>query len=327
MLSYDWLKILAVIALAVLGIYLLFTMVTPTPALDQTFKVFSYYEIKQGTKFSSLGYSLAEKEVFSYDVIKVGQEALSSSDSQVYTARRAAGEGTVMFVSDVWTYEYETNPDGTTKTDDENNPIIKKDEQGKDVVAEQSSLYTLGANSVVYQEGIYGDFYDTKYFMRLCEEYLAKFYDDFTQEAQTPKEEVVREVFLARNGKDNRYRSKAKKEEGIVDEGKRIEKLQEDYLYVTEAFASGKLSHTSYTITPEEGEPYVVNLGIKMNELRGINQLASYKSNKEGETYVTDELNLMIFNNGIIRNGDLRFETISFLRYLVENYATQAQEE
>lgn len=290
LLSYDWLKILVSVAAAVAALALFFTMVGTRPTSAQTFTVFCHAELSAGEDFNTLGDSLKNKGTFSYDILSVGTESFSknSSSSTVYSTRRAVGRGNVYFV-----------PDETPK-------YI---EIGGETVVDESSneLIYLSGGAVYNGENGKGGFYDTAYFLEDCENYLKDFYDgDLDNELNTEK---VRECFLSRNGKDKRFRSKAKKEKGVSQEQARIEQLREDYLFVKAALEEGTLSHIDYPNA--KGEAY--SFGISLSELKGLGKLVNYGT--EGSAPVA----LMILRNNY-KDNNLRFEAVSFLKYLVEKY-------
>lgn len=289
LLSYDWIKILAAVAAAVVALSLFFTMVGTRPTLAQTFTVYCYGGLSSGKDFATLDREIEPK--LSYDILSVGAEDFGNDQysGTLYTTRRAAGEGTAMFVAD--TPEY--------------------DEEGK--LKENSTPLLAYSYGVAYRgEEKRSGFYDTAYFFEDCKNYLCGFFgQDFTA-ASALDESAAKESFLNRNGKDKRFLKAAKKEAGIAREQERLLQLREDYLFVVEAFEEGKLSHVSYRT--EEGE---YNFAISLKALGGIGSLVTYV--KDGEPSLAP-VSLMIFCNERGKGNDLRFETVSFLRYLVEEY-------
>ena len=114
LLSYDWLKMLIAIVIAVFLIILLFTMTATRVTNAQTFAVYAYTDLTAGKDFNSLGSTLKTNEVLSYDILETKTEKFSADDRyDIFSLRRTVGEGTVMFISDVRTY----------KTDDAGNPV------------------------------------------------------------------------------------------------------------------------------------------------------------------------------------------------------------
>ena len=292
MLSYDWLKILGAIALAAVFFCMFFVMIATRATDGQTFYVYAYDGLDAGRDFNLLENSLLDKKVFGYDILNTGSEAFKSGGmygNSVFTARRSAGEGRVMFVSDVRT----------------------TDENGK----ENSTL--LGFMDYAGEEReSFGLFLDPEKFLADCKTYLSGFFGEDLS-AEEPDAGKVRETFMARNAKDKRFRSAAKKEEGVAEERKRVKKLKEDYLTVAQAVGD-TLSYVSYTT---EIKTHVI--GFSMNALN-LTPLVYYtvEDEEEGVTVQSNkDVALCIFDNGT-REGDLKYETVNFLAYLLKTYGT-----
>lgn len=299
MLSYDWLKILGTIAVAVVAFLVLFTMIATRVTQAQTFEIYAYYGVSAGADYNSLQTELSAKGVFSYDVLKISSETFSKSDSYssaVFTARRSAGQGTVMFVSS----------------------YAAADEEGNRGVSELDNLVAsgvVGAGDSLRQ----GLLRDPQAFMGDCESYLKGFFGDNLEGNAEPDMEKVRQCFLDRNGSDKRFRSAAKKEAGVLSEKERIVALREDYLTVRAAFDEGVFSYTSCEYTYGEDKTATFTVGVNLGGLKTVNNLFYYTA--EDKTQLKDELNLVIFNNGEKKGmSDLKYETVSFLRYLLEKY-------
>lgn len=313
LLAYDWLKILATIVAAIVLLSLLFTMTGTRPSLAQSFYVYAYQDLKTGKDFTALSQTLERKNVFSYDVLKISSESFQDKNygSMTFSARRSAGEGTVMLLSDEKTH-------ATPVTDENGRPVLNED--GSQKTEDRSELYLFAYGGAVYDDSVqYGTVYDTVYYFAECEEYLAKFYGENWEDTNaTPDETVVRETFLARNGKDKRFRKQAQKEEGIREEYARIESLQEDYLFVREQLKEGgALSHVGYPVV-REGVETTTYLGISLKGLSRIGDLVYFET-EEGKK--SDGVTLSILCQKHKGAADMRFETVSFLRFLVEEYS------
>lgn len=297
LLAYDWLKIVVCIAAAVALLSIFFTMVGTRPTDAQTFEVYAYTDVKGGEDFLKLGDILKENGTFSYDILETNTNSFSDNAyaSSAYTARRAAGEGTAMFVTD----------------------FTVKDENGK--VTSESTLKTMtsrndGTCYGLYAGGESGGVWDTEYFLEVwCKEYLGNFYDTETFEKLPDFDARAEEHFLNRNGKDKRFRSASKKQDGIASEKKRIEDLKEDYLAVKDAFAAGKLSHRKVSYTDGERSAAIDISGLH----GGIDKLV-YRTVDGART--ADDVVLVLFYNERGKGNDLRMETVSFLRFLVDTY-------
>ena len=288
MLAYDWLKIVGAIALAAVFFCMFFMMIATRATDGQTFYVYAYDGLIAGGDFASLNEDLLNKDVFGYDILKTGMETFTSKGlygNTVFTARRSAGEGRVMFVNDV-----------RSKTDD-----------GK----ETSKLLEFLDYEGTPQES-FSIFLDPEAFLKECREYLVQFFGENLSELNPDR---AREAFMQRNGKDKRFRSSAKKEAGVLKEEARLEKLKTDYLFVTQELGQ-TLDYMKYKTEQKEH-----TVGFAMNKLN-LTDLVFYTVEEDGETVQKNsEIVLCLFNNGK-REGDLKYETVNFIAYLLRAYGT-----
>lgn len=287
LLSYDWLKILAAIAAAVLVLCVFFTTVRTRPRDGQVFYVYAYKDLSSGTDGIYLGDRILSQHVFSYEILSTSVESFqgNSYGDAALTARRAAGEGTVMFVSD----NDEYNEDGTIKTLSAFKNFAKSE---SDV------------------------FLDIEKYLADCEAYLMRFYGAEWRTGELNKDEADA-CFLARNKNDKRYLTEKKLHAGLGDEYARFAKLREDYLELLALLENGTFS-LSYS--EDEGGKEVA-YGIGLGNLSGLSDLYYYTVKRGDETVRTAEtVNLMLFDNHN-HGADLKFETVSFLCYLAERYA------
>ena len=289
MLSYDWLKIVGAIALAAVAFCVFFMMIATRATAGQKFYVYAYNGLSEGGDFSRLGDDLKDKNVFSYDILDTGSESFKKSTlhgDSTFIARRSAGEGRVMFVNDGRTEDKDGNVSSTL--------LSFIDEAG----TEKENCLT---------------FLNPEDFLNDCEAYLANFFGaDLSEELNTEK---ARASFMARNGKDKRYLTKAKKEAGVNEEIKRLELLKKDFLLVKEAVNDKTLDYVTY-----EGYKETYKLGFSMKSINKITSLVYYTAEEEGKKVQKgDDIVLCLFNNRD-REGDLKYETINFLAYLLRNY-------
>ena len=292
MLSYDWLKILGAIALAATVFCVFFMMIATRTTAGQNFFVYAYNGVSDGGDFSRLGDDLKDRNVFAYDILSTGSETFSKGGlygSSVYMARRSSGEGRAMFVDD---------------------------ERTKDEKTEKVSSTLL---SFIDEEGTkdenFSAFLNPEEFLKDCETYLKNFFgEDLSEELNT---ENARASFIARNGKDKRFRTKAKKEAGVKQEIERLNKLKEDFLAVKEAVDTKLLDFVRY----EGFEGKVHTLGFSMGKINKITSLVYYVGQDEEGKKIQkqDNLVLCLFDNGT-REGDLKYETVNFLAYLLRTY-------
>ena len=307
LISYDWLKMLVTIVCFVLVLVLLFTMTATRPRNTQEYGVYAYTDLSTTSSFSNLGETLLERDVFSYDILAVSAEGFSGNNyaSATYSARRAAGQGTVMLLTDNRVYQ----------TDENGDQVL--DENGEPVVETESQLYSFTGGVAFNAPGAITTTYDTVYYLQLCEEYLVQFFGEDWAESDDFDGEKTPEESFARNEGDKRYKTDEQRAQGLEDERARLRKLREDYLAVREAFENGTFTHTAYEDAENEGE--TVHLGINIGGLNRLTDLVYYTDS--AGTRTTRNINLVILYNDYLYGNDLNFETVSFLRYLLDTYA------
>ncbi len=300
-LSYDWIKILVILAVAIGVLCVFFTTISTKPRDDQEFELYCYTGLSAGTDSSRFDRVLEEGDPFSYDILVTTFESFDTFDtysSTAYAARRAAGQGEAMFVS---SEDYiEKDADGV---EHEKNRLV-------DFLRECTSEEGLETEHI-------NPLYDLPTYMNDCEAYLARVFGANWRTNDVPDEGAVEEIFTARNGGDKRFRSAAKREEGISLERARLIRLRSDYLVVSDLIARGIYSYTTYT--SEIGKTYTV--ALKIDGLARLNNFVFYlKTDEEENTVrVADGINFVIFKN-YQTPDDLRFESISLLRWLYEEY-------
>ena len=295
MLAYDWLKIAGTIVAAVVVFVVFFTMIATRATVGQSFYVYAYNGLETGGEFSQLGNTLQSRNIFGYEILNTGSESFATSKlygDTVFLARRAAGEGRVMFINDV-------------RTEDEEGNV-------------HSSLLNFIDNAGTEKEG-FGYFLDPEVFLNDCKTYLENFFgEDLQGELDHGK---ARETFMARNAKDKRFRTNAKKEAGILLEEQRLEKLKTDYLLVS-AEIDNSISYVTYT-----SEVKTHTIGFSMASLHLTSLVYYTAETEEGEAQTNHDVALCIFNNND-KEGDLKYETVNFLAFLLEKYGShEAQPE
>ena len=307
LISYDWLKILVTIAAFVLVLVVLFTTTATRPAKEQQIAIYAHTDLQPDEDFSDLAATLLKRDVFSYDILSVTSESFAGNSyaSATFAARRAAGQGNAMFITD--------NP--VYKTDDDGGLVLGED--GEPEIESASELYNFAAGAVDETSRASGAVYDTEYFLSLCEEYLISFFGDDWRTNDAFDGERTPAGSFSRNAKDKRYRTDEQKAQGLKDEEARLKKLREDYLAVDGALESGTFRHTVYTFE-ENGETYEKALGIDVGGLNRLKELVYYE---EDGVRTTKNVNLVILYNNYLDGHDLCFEIVSFLNYLLEHYA------
>ncbi len=302
MLSYDWLKILCAIAAAVVGLILFFTMVQVSPARAQQFIVHFYGDYEYGEDVSGLP-DVLEKRL-SYDVLKTRADSFGSGtmDGASYTARRSSGEGSVVITSD-YAAEGETSS-----------------------FAQLAAMATGGEEERGGED--FGMFYEADKFFAGLEEYLVRFFGENWREGTLNAAEAEK-CFRARNvdgpNNKNRYRSDAQIAAGIEDEKARLNALRSDYVYLLDrglGQEDGLLPYVKYTSKLRE-----YTAGVSLGKLNRLSSLVCYEDGEKKPSH--EKIVFLIYNNGAASyddgtndgRDDLKYEAVTFLKYLVEQYA------
>lgn len=298
MFSYDWLKIIAAIVAAVLAICVFFTTVKTRPGKFHIFTVYGYRELFEGEAADNFLSDLKEKGALSYDVLETQQETFGTGQysEAAFAARRSTSEGNVMFTT--------TN---RTSADDPDATVI-----GELLSGENHALAL-----------------DLDVYLSDCQNYLIRFFGEDWESGTLDKAEAEA-CFLARNGKDRRFRNEEKKAEGVLQEYDRLEQLRKDYIFVRGCVEDGTLPYVD--ITDEKGVVRHKAFGLaKLAQLRQYYYYTETTKNEETgeETTVASSANvcLLLFRNdndaGVAAKdveNDLRYEAISYIRALVERF-------
>ncbi len=316
-LSYDWLKILISVVAVVVALVIFFTTVQTRPRKDQVYELYAYYGLLLGED----GYDIADiapkEKTFSYDVLSVGAEAFDNTGlygGAAYSARRAAGQGEVLFLAPV--------PAESGKTDENGNPVefTHLDE------FMQAAIADAGTENETLRNILEFDVFTLE-----CESYLSSVFGENWETSDVPDDGRVREIFLQRNGKDKRFRTEAKKEKGIAQERERLIGLRSAYLAVESAIAEGIFAYTTYT--SESGKVYTIGLNIGGNEegspkgLGGLSNLVYYRvESEEDKTLIRTarDVTLTVFNNGRLAT-DLRYDVFFLLQWMMNRYGAAQQ--
>lgn len=315
MLSYDWIKIIALVAAAIVLFSLLFTMIATRASTGQTFYIYSYYDTFVKKESVNDLDNLKEKGALSYDVLDVTNSALAKNEylAQMLAAYIAAQQGDVFFITD-------TTPTPEEGQEDE---ILYSEWQSFISGGYYSAFARLGNET--YNES---DLDDRKknYFEEL-EKYLNKFYsNDF--KANEIDGQAVEDTFRARMKKDKRFKTEKKIKAGIVEEKERIESLKKAYLNVLKAIDEDIISIKTTKLYNdvnkngelEENEWVELCRGI---DISNIGNITDFIVNKNTENS-NEGLTMAIFDWANYQYH-LQFEPITYLNFLILEYGNDAQ--
>ena len=324
MLSYDWVKMVGFVVVAIVVWSLIFTMTATRITPAQQFTVFNY---AGNVSFSSTNfYDSYEKAfrngVFSYEVIETNDNDLTVSEDMVNTlleARLATDEGDVIFAANV------NDPDSAT-VNEETGETTYTTYMQKFVSGWYYYLADLDPES------------ENGYFKQM-EKYLGQYYTDWMDET-TLNEQAVEDAFRARikKNKDKRFKKAAEIEQGVADEIERIEKyrdaLENFYSYVDKGYVTfTQVEIPSYT---EGEEPQLKTLGVNlcpntetMGELKNIAcyQTTVVETDEDGKEtekirVTAENMNVLFFDLKGVEEG-FQYESLLYVNYVIESSCSE----
>lgn len=264
-LSYEWILMIVAIVAAIVVWELAYTIGSVRLSVGQQFK-FYYDESIDGYTEDDFYSVLVGKNTFSYDVLELNSESLTS-DYNVLSVRLSIQEGDILITD----------------------KVAPKDD------AEGDELY-IRAKSMVDSYSIYtleGMLSDARTYLR----------DNFFTDAAKGKElsainfsdlsqlddAKIRAVFLDRMSKDNRFRSAEQKEEGFLLEKGRIQKLMQEVhafgYFMDNAPEECFFNYTKYEQSHEledaESDNKEVYYNLKQREIDAGRENAKYGINVE----------------------------------------------
>ncbi len=319
LLSYDWIFMIVVCIVSIIGWELFYDFGAVKLTAGQNFKYYFDYTISPSGN-NELRLELAEKETFSYDVLKLSSEAINQ-DYNVLKDRLSIREGDIIFTDAVGIKDY-------------NDALAKGETPEKRVRAyslidtvdyKVASIDVMIENAKKYlQDKVFIDGVDIQTAFDSYDR--AKIDDD-----------KVRELFLNRNGKDNRFRSQSAKNQGILLEIERIEKLYQNVVFMqafidnpansdaiirytrfsqVHEFTKGTASKYQDWIEQEinagrENDVYGINLG----KIKGGKNITNFMQYKLGE-----ELNdiIILAFEFTSYQPHLQYESLSFICTMIK---------
>lgn len=307
MLSYDWIKIIAIAAAAIIVWSLLFTMLATRATIGQTFYMYSFSEMKlqNNDRINTLDH-LKEKNALSYDVLELTQGSFSddSQTSQAMAAWFSAKQGDILWVSD-WKDPPKEGEETFSKLQ-------------SFATAYYSILAPLGENLLDGE----GKLVKEDYF-KACESYLSQFYADGDFREGTLDSGAVENHFRSRMKKDKRYKTREQTKQGILDETARIENLRDSYLNVQKALAVGVLSIKETKIWQDKNNDNKVDddewkIVRCAFDLSNVTNITEYINN--GKVDKSNEGICLSVFDWAASQYDLQFEPITYLNFILTTY-------
>lgn len=318
MLSYDWIKIIAICVAAVVLWSLIFTMTATKATMGQQFGVYGYPGVGIDTDHLGDLDDLHREGGLSFDVLDYTVSTYGSRNDAgtVLSAHIPAGSADVMFTN------YIDTVDDKGDEDPSNDTVTQVNGYQNFLNGYRGYCAWLGDAGTQLS----GVTYTSNYFLD-CENYLKRFFGEDFLHAELDRA-AAESNFRSRMKKDKRYKNEKQIQEGLEEEYARLNALRDAYRKV-----QGWMTDVT---NGENGKPvlsvYTANVQIT-EESEG--QEAQYEnwtygfdlSNVPNITYVlrntersgsAEGLCMSVINAGSTGEEDRRYEPFTFLAYIVE---------
>ena len=317
LLSYDWIFIIVVCVAFIILWEVVYSIGSVKLTAGQRFGYYYDYTVSSADN-TGLMRKLVDKKTFSYDVLKLTSESIIK-DNNVLTSRLSIQEGDVIFTDAVGIEEYRAS--------------VKKGEKPTKGVRAFTIIDNI--EDVDYRVGSIDVLLDSakKY---LKDNVFFDYVDEQTAFNSYVRENIddtkVKNLFLNRNGKDNRFRSQANKDKGVLLEIERIEKLYQNVVFMqnfinNEDNSDALIRYTKYSQShaltgwgDNDYKDWVENeetqgrkddvYGINLGKLTGEKNITDFVQYKE-DGALTD-ITLLYFDFSSYQ-PHLQYETLSFI--------------
>ena len=317
LLSYDWLKIIAIIVAIVLVWSLAFTIGAPRASVGQTFGLFTYADFGVAESEGELLSDAKENGAFSYDVLDFGTRSLTEDYfGTIMSAANSVREGDIMITSDF--------------------------PEARDKHKSRMRTFVDGYYSVVYDfDSLISDAKDYALSHGVVES-DGKFAID---------EQVVESVFSARMEKDPRFRNKKSQKYlgGVKSESERIKAVWNNacmlekvlgehpevavkYRVFTQVLDSldkeDRTYDEYYKLWEKETEKiYALDLGKLVGGRDNVKDVfaRNVKLENDEQLVSSDGVVLCVFNYKFSQ-PDLQYETLGFVGYMIGRFSNFLEE-
>lgn len=326
MLSYDWLKIIGMIAAAIVVWVLVFTMTATRMLPSQQFTVINYSGCNITEKFHNRFNATLKNNnrIFSYEVIELSNVDIQSAGEEMASTmmetRLTTDEGDVIFVPDVKNPSDAYVPEGA----------------GKDEKAYYTYLEGFLRRYYRYVDPVRSD--DGTGILDRMETYLNGYYSAGYENAESLDKAKLEKDFRARVKGDKRYKTEAQKAAGVKKEIERIQSYREGlqkflayeqagYIRVEQRTVTMQMSATetkdftgyySVNICPDESL-----MGTLKEDVYYTQKQTVTEDGEEKTVTVSSAVNMHL---SFLRTPEMqdifRFESVLYANYLVELHCT-----
>ena len=305
LLSYDWIKIVALCVAAILVWSLVFTMTATKITAAQQFTVFNYtYNGGLKDSFYSHYGKTFNDGVFSYEVLETNQQDLATSgEENAYTlleARLGTGEGDVMFIPHI----------------DEPDTKIEPTEEGGEVTYQYK-----------YTETFFNGWY---YYVADIDKYLAslqQYLDGYYENGVLNEQKVIQD-FDARvkRNKDKRFRKAKDIESGRGAEIDRIQKYAAALAQFNGYLQSGLIELVNLEVKAKDGTVirsgnFAVNLCPDKEKMGNLTNIAYYEINGDGKKESAENMCVMFFDLKDVADT-FEYESLLYINAVIESSRT-----
>ena len=312
LLSYDWIKIIAVCVAAIIVWTLVFSITATRITPAQQFSVISYYCNNPLSDDFTDAYNSAlygNKKVFSYEVIEGNVHDLTVAGDDwptILEARFTVEEGDVLLVPDI--------PDTTVA--------------GQDPITGEAVTYSYLETFLM--RGYLARAYKLEEYFSSLETFLNGYYGG-DYENGTLDENKAEAEFRARieRNNDKRFKKEAQIKQGVRDEIARIQKYRDAYIEFQGYEKAGLVEYTSAKIVYGEGEndfvegKFGINLcpdETKMNKLKNYVSYRTVGVDEDGNE-VQDFITAKDMNVALLRfdgvEKSFEYESLLFVNELI----------
>lgn len=333
--SYDWLKAILIVLGVIIAWEFIYAVASVKLTSGQEFKVFFDQNVYH-VETNQILKDIQDKKILSYDVLDYGSENMLA-DYNLLSTRIEVGEGDIVFTDNkVNETEGEEKVVVRAKTVIDQNPIYSYQDLLRD-----SKTYII---SYFYKNGVIDLSKIDKADLDLLELDLSNI-----------DGQKIESVFRERMKKDNRFRKEAQIVEGIKEEKARIEKLVSDINFFNEFMQNAEsyfrqeifMRYTRYEQSLEqatkdtdiedysgaierekeqgrENAVYGIDMGVlssKGSPKEDASSLVKLNTSSAEDSGTANNVIMMVINLKD-KQPHLQYETISFIRYIIETYST-----
>ncbi|MBE5736895.1 MAG: hypothetical protein E7348_00640 [Clostridiales bacterium] len=334
LLSYDWLKAVLIVLGVIIAWEFIYSVASVKLTAGQEFKVFFDQNIYHVDSDNIVG-TLKDKNIVSYDVLKVGSENMLA-EYNLLSTRIEVGEGDIVF-----TDNKVAEPDGDKKVSIRAKEVVDGTPiYSYEVLLRESKKYIIDN---FYKDGVIDISKENPLLLK-----DPSVLDELVLDLANLDEQKIESVFRQRMKGDNRFRNEEQIKEGIKDEKARIEKLVSDINFFNAFMQQAEtifgqnifMRYTKYEQSEDfnpgeyaevvqreknngrENAIYGIDMGVLSAKGgdKNASSLVKLKTTNTDEVFTADNVIMMVINLKD-EQPHLQYETISFIRYIVQTYS------